>query len=414
MKNKIQKLYKYFPLFIFLLYVLWIHHNVVLLDGDDIVYQQTLKNTSVLAWCKDFYKLWGGRIPLQLLDIIYLNLPLKIWKICNSIIYVLVPVYIYRIILLFKEDITDKQCFLLYSLISIFLVIMPDSIVNFSILWVTGSFNYLLPGIMLLIGLYPFLAEVAGKKVKKIDMIFAWIGVFLACYAEQTAAVFICMILFCFGYLIYKKQRIPKGYIVLAIFGLINAAIQYAAPGNVIRYDAEVLRWYQNFDMYNFFDKAMLGVIHCLKSVFIQGFPFFTILLLLLGILTLRKSYLDQLSYLFLCVITIIAKNTVNGIDDGVIWQVYSAKMLFNIAVLIFWMLFFAWYILNCLEYSKEAKIVALFFLAIFASGIVMGMSPTVFASGERVFFLSYLLLILVQAFLIKNVISYEYNNEKI
>ena len=88
--------------------------------------------------------------------------------------------------------------------------------------------------------------------------------------------------------------------------------------------------------------------------------------------------------------------------------------MLFNIAVLIFWMLFFAWYILNCLEYSREAKIVALFFLAIFASGIVMGMSPTVFASGERVFFLSYLLLILVQAFLLKNVISYEYNNEKI
>ena len=63
---------------------------------------------------------------------------------------------------------------------------------------------------------------------------------------------------------------------------------------------------------------------------------------------------------------------------------------------------------------KRAKKIVALFFLAIFASGIVMGMSPTVFASGERVFFLSYLLLILVQAFLLKNVISYEYNNEKI
>lgn len=414
MKSRIEKLYKYIPIFIFLLYVFWIHRNVALVDGDDIVYKQAFNNISILEWCKNFYMRWGGRVPLQFLDIIFLNLPLILWKVCNSILYVLIPVYIYRFVCLFKEKITDQQSFLVNTCICVSLMLIPDSVVNYSITWITGSFNYLWPTTMLFLGIYPFIADVVGKKVKKIDMILAWIGVFLACYAEQTAAVFICMTVFCCVYTFYKKRKISITHITLFIFGVINAVIQYAAPGNMVRYDAELLKWYQNFDMYNFFDKVLLGVVHCLKNVFIPGFPLFILLLAFLGILTLKKDHSNQLCYLALCIFTILVKKIVMEMNDGVIWQIHSTKILLSIAVLIFWMLLFAWNIMNCLSESVDSTIAALFFLAVFASGIVMGMSPTVFASGERVFLISYILLILVIAFLISGVVSCSKDKEKI
>lgn len=407
MKTKIKKVYKYIPIFVFFIYALWIHYDVGLLEGDDIVYQQTFQNTTLLEWCKDFYMKWGGRVPLELLDIIFLNLPLILWKIFNSILYTLIPVYMNRFISLFKEEMTEKQSFFMNTFLCVALTLIPVSIVNSSIIWITGSFNYLLPSIMLFIGIYPFLADVAGKKINKADNIFAWIGVFLACYAEQTAAVFICMTAFCFGYMIYKKQKISIPHICLAIFGLVNSVIQYAAPGNLVRYDAELLLWYQNFDMYNFFDKILLGVVHCLKSVFIPGISLFVFILVLLGILNIRKQYFNQLCYLLLCVLTIAVKEIVLNINDGVIWQIHSTKMLICIAILIFWMLLFAWSIISSLDGGVDTYILALFFLAIFASGIVMGMSPTVFASGDRVFLLSYILLILVIAFLIRRVMGH-------
>lgn len=406
MKSKIRNTYKYIPILIFFIYAFWIHHDVVLLEGDDMVFKDSLKNMTILEWCKSFYMQWGGRVPIHLLIILFLNLPLIFWKIYNSILYILVLVYIYRYICLFYKEITDKQLFIINTLVSMLFIIIPDSIVNSSIIWITGSFNYLLPSTMVLIGLYPFLADVVDKKVSKIDIFLAWIGVFIASYAEQTAAVFICMTVFCLGYLIYRKRKISLAHISLFVFGVINSIVQYAAPGNLVRYDAELLRWYQSFDMYNIFDKVLLGLIHCLKSVFMPGFPLFILILFFLGILTLKKDFFNQLSYLILCAFTIVVKNIVATLDDGVVWQIHNTKILISIAVIIFWLLIFAWNIMNYLRDSIESIIVALLFLAAFASGIIMGMSPTVFASGDRVFLLSYLLLVVVIAFLVTRVIN--------
>lgn len=395
--RKVQQIYKYIPIILFFAYALWIHRDVVLYS-DDVFYQPSLKNSSIFSWCRDFYRLWGGRVPLQLLDIIFLNLPLIVWKVCNSIVYTLVPFYISRISQLFREDMDERRVFFLNLCICILLIFLPESVMRNSVIWITGSFNYLLPSSMLLIGIYPFLAVAIGRKASGIDIVVAWPGVFLAAYAEQTAAVFLCMAGFCCAYVFYRKKRILRTYILLFAFGIVNALIQYLAPGNAVRYEAEVLKWYPEFDMYNLFDKALLGLVHFLKAVFVPGYVFFWAILMLMGIVILKKGRLYQCCYLGLCVMTIVVKNISDYFTDEAIWQIYSKRVLFEIFLVLIWILVFAWLIFCFIKEQGGSVVAALFFLAAVASGMVMGMSPTVYVSGDRVFLLCYILLILLAA----------------
>ena len=296
MKTKIQSCYKYLPFILFSIYVLWIHHNVGLLDGDDKVYQNTFLNTTLLSWIKDFYLSWGGRVPLQLLDILFLNLPLFCWKLWNAALYILIPIYIYRIILLLYPKLAPEKLFLVNFFICGLLMAIPADILNSSILWVTGSFNYLLPASMLLLALYPFAAALTGTKIHGYDRILAILGILLTCYAEQTAAVFICLSIYCLVYAYVSTRRFPVSECILFLFGAVNAIIQYAAPGNHVRSQAELLKWNQTFDMYSLFDKVLLGLIHFLKNVFVPGFFYFIIFLFLLAVISSYQKRSDRKS----------------------------------------------------------------------------------------------------------------------
>lgn len=189
-KNKL--IIPYLPLIIGFIYFIYLNSNTVLM-GDDLVYNHNLDNVSIIQWCINFYNSWGGRVPLQLLDILFLYHSLKFWVIFNSIIMFLFCFYCLKITNAFFDNKSKNNIFIL-SLISIFLfVFIPQTVFHDGAIWVTGSFNYLLPSTMLIVGLYPFVAFAKEIQLKKIDYALSIIGIFLCCYAEQSSAVFVCM-----------------------------------------------------------------------------------------------------------------------------------------------------------------------------------------------------------------------------
>lgn len=414
MKKTIERVYSFLPILICICYFIYLHCDIVLF-GDDLVYKDNFNGRSVVQWSKDFYNMWGGRVPLQLLDNFFLSMPLILWKIFNCILILGMMLFIYKYVKVFVEISNHSNWFAITTMICIALGIIPTNIVKNSILWVTGSFNYLLPAVMLIIAVYPFLVSLKFGKIKKKDIIMAWPCVFLCCYAEQTAAIFICLAGFCVCYNLYKKKRIKFEYIVLYIFGVVNVIFQFAAPGNNVRYDAELLRWYQSYAIYNPLDRILLGIVHFMKSFFITGLPYFIIILVILGIIVINKEKWLQVCYAVLCGFTLFVYNYINNINDEVVWKIYDRNTLIGTAIVIFWILYFALVILIALFDNLELACVStLCFLASVASGAVMGMSPTIYASGYRVFLISYIMIAIVVVLIFSYMIFWnEQINEK-
>lgn len=396
MKKKIEKIYPFVPILIGVCFFVYLHSNIVLF-GDDLVYRDNYNGRSVIQWSKEFYNSWGGRVPLQLLDNFFLMIPLIVWKIFNCILITLVMIYIYKYVNLFMNITDNKDLFLITCVISIVIGVIPTNIIKNSVLWVTGSFNYLLLAAMLIIALYPFLAIMNSSSITKFEKIIVWPCAFLCSYAEQTAAILLCMGGYCICYAIAKKKRVGIECLLLYGFGVVNSIIQFMAPGNSVRYDAEVLRWYQSYDMYNLFDRLILGVVHFMKNVLVTGLPYFIMILVIMGIMTVNKEKWVQIGYAILCGLTLYIYNFINNINDEVIWQIYDIKTLIGIAAVILWVLYFAlMIIITMFDYFELASLIALCFLASIAAGVVIGMSPTVFASGCRVFLISYIMLSIV------------------
>lgn len=405
--KKMNKLFPYVPLLFGILYFYYISCSAVLY-GDDLVYIHNLDGKSVFQWCKEFYCNWGGRVPLQLLDIMFLYHSVKLWRFFNTVIMTVYTVYTVKIAKLFNKDLTDKSLFLLTTFQMILFVFMPQPTFNDGAIWITGSFNYLLPCAMLVMSLYPFIANIKEVKISKLGYILSYLSVFLCCYAEQTAAVFICMALICLLIQFIQKKCVSKGLVALLLFGFINCIVMFMAPGNQVRYDAELICWYQTFDTYNMFDKIVVGLIHTMKVLMQNGFIYIAILLLFMGLMAYRKDKELMFSYLFLCFITFVNYHLVYNLTDEVVWQIYSVRILLTIGMICFWILYFSWFLFYLLKDDMNLAIVSsLLWLATFCAGIVMGMSPTIYASGLRVFFVCYVLLILLDCTIFSYLLNY-------
>ena len=411
--KKIKLLIPYLPLIIGFIYFIYLNSNTTLM-GDDLVYNHNLDNVSILQWCINFYNGWGGRVPLQLLDILFLYHSLKYWVIFNSIIMFLFCLYSLKISNVFFNE-KSKSNFMILSILSVFLFsFLPQTILHDGAIWVTGSFNYLLPSTMLIVSLYPFVALSKNMRLNKIDYILSVIGIFLCCYAEQTAAIFVCMSTILMILIYVKNKSMNKVLIGFYTFGLLNACIMFAAPGNSERAKSELICWYQTFPVYNLLDKIVLGIVHTVKIILHDGIMYFFVVILSLGLLMNKKSKLDLCAYAFLCLLTLFAYSISGILADEAVWQVYSMKILLTIALLLFWILYFSFFLFYVLKSDIIFSTFVMFlFLAIFASGIVIGFSPTIYASGLRVFFVSYILLIIVCVLLIDKLLNV-YNRKKI
>lgn len=403
--TKLKRGYKYIPLMVFAVYLIWRHTQISLI-ADDLVYQDAWKKVSMFSWCKEFYLHWGGRVPLQFLDIVFLNLPMKCWKICNIALILMVMYYLLKFIELYYDQLNDKQKVVILTIACILFSQIPSDIADASIYWITGSFNYLWPFAFLMPALYPFFIMTEKKEVKKWEWALAWIGTFFACYAEQTAAIFVCISIFAIGYSKWQREQIKYSQSALFVFGLLNAGIQYAAPGNHVRFQAELLKWYPDFDMYGLFDRIIFGMIHCIHLLFSQGWIFLILCVLILGIQTIHRTTTEQIFYGAFLMLTFLIREYAIRLNDAPVWDLYNKKLMLELAGYLFWMFWMVWFILRFSQAKSGKLVIGLLFLAVFATGVVMGMSPTIYASGSRVFLSTFLLLVLVMSLVASEVMS--------
>lgn len=337
-----------------------------------------------------FYNKWGGRIPLQLLSICFLNLPIWIWRITNTITYTLLAVYLYRTALLLTDWDKKYPSWTAAVLSCLLLWFLPQTVLKEAVFCLNVSFNYLLPVTAMVIGLFPFIKLAKGEHITKLDSISALPCIFLACYAEQTGAVFLVFSLFCLVWHSVTRKVISE-WVFYYIFGIINFLIQFSAPGNQIRAESEMIQWYNSYDMLNLMDKLVMGMLYTVRYLFENGFPFILLLSVMI-LISLGKSswYFGALQILMVVGMKYLPEMSSSS---DLIVDPYDIKSLFLLGIVIFWILLTALCLMNGMGGGFKGGACALFWLALMCSGIIMGFSPTIYASSHRVFMTSFVLL---------------------
>lgn len=428
--NKIKKINKqnlltFIPIIIFL--VLMYVIGKVLLSTDDEVYRDAFNNLpTFFTWTKDILKLWSGRIPILALTNIFMHIPLNIFRISNAIIFTSVIVSINIIVRLINNDITEEtKRRLLYVTFSL-IFFVDIAVLSGGAFWLCGSLNYLWPFAFMLISIIPFIAKLKNIELEKKYYILFVLANFIACFSEQSGAVLIAFGAITMIYCIFKKIKPSKILIAHYIIISIITIFSLKAPGNQVRFYAEQTRWYPDFAMLSLGDKLLQGYMNLANHLCNHASILCMITALTASYLVIKNKKIKKcnkaislLPVIYFGINSIPLNQYTQKIHEMIFGfnkfgfnNLYSystnLKIFFSAIILgiIITELIYIW------EDKKNGIISAILYCAGLCSAMAMSLSPTIYASGNRTFFATDFIIILINTLLISEVFKSLKNKE--
>ena len=397
-------------------------------DGsDDTTYMQQLANTPLLEWVMWRAKTWQPRLVCDFL-IGAFGFHLLPWKIGTSIIFVLLLAAICN---LATRDLSgDGASRWIVVITGLAFFLMAPATVSSSVFWYTGSFNYVWLASILLFAITPFYLAAVGKP----DCGNGWKWAAIACsalvaYSEQVAAIFFCFGLYTFAVLLIRKEKIPLQLLAQYALAGVNLFIYFSLGGDSIRQQAEIY-WYHYYPMHSTVDKAYQGIMWGCHNLINHSGVLLLILTICLSMILWKRYHSTGMRVMSACAVGILVvsmvpfDNLLASIPSMTSIGKYIDKLYapmtaspddFSLTLhellpgmfCLLYLLFLGGIVFAAFRDTRAAVTHMVIYYAALAAAFVMGFSPTIFASGNRVFFMPDVLLLLLLALTVK-----EYHNE--
>lgn len=350
-------------------------------NNDDLQYQSATYQYSFWHFVYNHeYLTWSGRVSAN--GLLYL-----IFKI-NPLIYkIIAPLFIlltsYSISKVFIQKVNLKYLLL----ITLSFGLISHRILGESILWITGSFNYLVPVSCGLFAMIPYIDNFYRNinKIKTFLFIITAIAIIISVLGNEQIAMVMIVFTLIFHIIQIKKRKPVNIYLYfLTTLIIVGTAINLFAPGNRVRWFQE-LHWLPGFNQLSLINHIELGISWFVKSISTQ---FISIIfsLSLIPILLKRKVKPKFNFYLFLTQIGILILLKLISIF------IYIPEIIINT----FWILFLINLFLLIIQCSTQKFFTFLCLMTGLLSLIIMWFSPTIYASANRVMYVTSLLWIIV------------------
>ena len=378
--------------------LLW-HLVLKISAGDDVVYFQTLMDgRSIFEILAHRYATWSSRLAIEFVLIPLVQCP-PLWKILDIIIYTSIPVLLYR--LLWREGQALKMKWLVCG----FVLLYPFSDMV-SAGWIATTTNYLWP-LWCLLYLCLLLKRMAlGGGIRWYQAVAGILACIYGSSQEQVAAILLVILVLA---VIYFRQRKQAGSPLLFVFAAIDIAslaVILLCPGNAVRSMQEAGGRMPEFVNFSVWEKVYMGVAN-VERIFIAGVnSIFLIVAVTLAVLVYvrtkdyRKTLISGVPVLVLAgyalirtghpwyeKIFIIPEQTAK-------WDFTAAETYLPILFLLAAAGGIAYALFVLLGERPAVYLDTLFLLAAgLASGVVMGFSPTIYASAGRPYIYLYFIL---------------------
>ena len=411
--------------------------------SDDTAHIAELQQMGVWQWVVMRTQTWQPRLVSDFAFAVLLP-HLRVWKVLNAGVMALLLWMVTRTALFGDkagpeenpETAPTRWRFLTLAVFvcPLLFLIHPNVITSGSV-WFTGSFYYLWPVTALLIGLAPSLLALYDKRLPTPYILLPVCLLFslAACFTEQTSAVQVGILALVIAWFLVRHERIPRFVIAQFVLVLAVTAVffyfDFTSPRQATHAELQLFPQFADFSM---LDKLMLGVnVYTTHLLHISNI-LFTVLAVFAGWLAYGRAgrrILGLLAFLpglwalintlplpwgYTSDIPARLGGRPSALGFGKVgWLGYlestspltnspaiTAVVLSILAVLCVLSLF--WLLILAFPEARDRYLAVVLFLASFMSGILIGFSPTVWASGSRPNFLSDFLLLLLIVMLLR------------
>ncbi len=410
-----SNLVKSFFTYSFIFIVTWLLSCYINTEMDDLILKDAInKYGNIIEWAKFYSNNWGGRVLSQGVLVLLLQLPDLFFQIINAAMWTLLVAYINKIFNYEKAIIKDCSPIIFFFMM---LILIPSSVLRWTVFWKSASVSYLWGTSTALITLWPFVKLSHNNVPTRREWIFAFICCVYASNYEQIAA-FLCggMLVLLLNCYLLRKETITISMLLLASL-LLVLSVAFTAyflmlPGNSARLTSEIIQWYPNYDMYNIWDRAFIGINYAIGESN-RRIPFILMALSFLVFgsrLKTPKGNWLILAFSGICFIFYLF-NFIHRIGDSFNDTNYMLSRFFALAdfegtdfvisgkravaecVNVVMISFLG----ASLCYTREDSFDVVMFIFYFgglATMAMMGFSPTIYASGHRSMFICFLFML--------------------
>lgn len=372
--------------------------------GDDEYYSNALHTMALFDLLKTRYMTWSSRVIIELVLFGIIN-HVIVWKILDTLIFTSISYMMSRIL-----DCDEKGkwfcCFLL--------IMYPFNDME-SAGWITTTVNYMWPlwctfflGILLK-------KVVKGENIRWYETVLACAAIIFASNQEQCAAMILTLFVIIIAYKLRKGEwKQPFLYLGL-ILNLLSFAFIIMCPGNAERSFQEASNRMPEFFEFSAVDKIYLGLLNTERVFIAIPNRLMIVVAVVFVFLIVKKT-----GKFFDIMVAMIPNGIILGysvLSDTYYYyrkiffvpeQVtrYDAKSLVTYVPIMFlgFMIAGILYTLYRLlgEKMEQYLFIVVILTAGFATAVVMGFSPTIYASAGRVFIYLYFAFIFACAYCYK------------
>jgi hypothetical protein len=356
-------------------------------NPDDISYLKALNHSGYYDYFKHRYNTWSGRVAVEFIAVSIIP-HLYLLKLFMASCYMLLSYSLWKITLSEKV----RYQYGIPVVITLTLLVTP-SVSTEAVYWAAGAFNYLVPMSLGMFSVCVLLDQDAfGAKTK----IMSLIALAVSANSEQCAIILLVVSVLNFVFNTERRFTLHSAlyYFVTASFSL----LLFLSPGAHQRFYIESGKFMPNFDDFSIFQKASFGIDRYVVNVFDKSEFLFILASILTLIITMKKTgYIyHAMRATFAAFISfkyVLANQYISQPLSPENW-LSTLKYLSYGAVIVH-----ACLIVICIlesEINLAIKRNCVFSIIMGAAvTVAIGLSPTVYASGERILYFSEMLMIL-------------------
>lgn len=379
---------------------------------DDIAFQQYFSVFVNWQWqVTQFYE-WASRIIINNTAIFIAGLNILVWRILDILMISLIPYSLTEICCKgYKREFR-------YFVVALWLAYPMMQMMTAG--WVVTTISYLWP---ISSGLYSGILikkAVCDETLQRHQLVLGILALLYSCNAEQNAVVFVVIMSVLLGYSLYRKHNI-KLLAILWLLCILSLLVHLLCPGNANRSIASISMYFPDYQMLSLVEKLQLGFVEIEANMFL-GPTWIHLLLCILVCIFAWKTHKQfwirfastvplavQLGVGFFGQIlsdwfpnTKYIPNTSPEIYQSAYAQLVNldnyhlAMSYIPVMVLFFSMCCLAIGIYYCFRSKSKALFTVLLYFCSVGAGMMMGFSPSIYASGYRTHICTYACIMLV------------------
>ncbi|MFD1466116.1 DUF6056 family protein [Lapidilactobacillus mulanensis] len=383
------------------------------LKNDDLGYIHRANTMGYWGATVDHYHSWSSRLVIEFF-VMFFAKNFLLWQFINTIVMLGTIIIIYKFVF---GSLEPKKLLLTAALY----FLMPLMIMN-EAGWIATTLNYSWPTLAALLAFYPFYQTIKKKKASPYILIFSTVLLVFAANQEQINLCFFVLTLIVSVYIKTTTKHYPIQLLPLSLISFAELFFSITTPGNLIRFNKEVIRWFPGYEHFSIVNKIDLGISSFGKPFFFDTNILFGALFALIAIAGYQntKNYylrLISLTPLSLNLLIFLGKtmkpsflNT--GSQQNMIWDSNGIDKLFSrtgtdlsllhpgtwlaTLTILSLLLFLCISLFTSFTNKHEAIFAIVLILMAFGSRLILGFSPTVWASGLRTYYLVFVVAIIL------------------